>query len=635
MQVVLALLPPLTLLCWLVYLWNQPGSTDLRRVWVFTWTGFNVYLVFSLEALSLFRAVTPLALSLAWLLPSLVFIACALRRWRRGSLIWFANFTFTADANHWLLVVVIGISLAVTLLLAWVAPPQNWDSLTYHMSRVAHWAQNRSLAHYPTGIERQNSMSAGAEMQVLVGYVLSGSDRLANLPAWFALLSSAAAVSWAAAGLGARRAGQWMAAGFTATLPVAVMQASSASTDLVAGCWMACTAAAALAYLQSQRPADLVCLALTSGLAVLTKPTSVPFLLPILLWLGIAMIRKSGLRLAISRAALVAFLVFLLNAGYLARNWITYRQLFNPVDFQIHSHQNRTPLGIASTTLKNLGIHAALPGQPWWNLQIFRLIVGLHFKTGLDINDPRTTADGEYQLSSFPLIIDDRVTNPYHAYLALALTLLAVFLRRRVRLEVGLYILVVTVGIVGFSALYKWNAFGARYHTVLFILLSPLVGALLPSLVSPRIGSAAILGLLVGSLPMLFQNTARPIIPHPLGRVQTSILQTTRLELQFSDAGNMRAYQAITEPILRRSCRQVALALSGEDPEYLFWVLLGAPRQDLNVAWIVSGAPSEKYANPQFTPCAVICSGCPPDQETYRDLPRYPAVHVYQLFLAP
>ncbi len=45
--------------------------------------------------------------------------------------------------------------LALLATLAILAPPNNWDSMVYHMGRVVHWMQNRSVDHYPTSIDRQ------------------------------------------------------------------------------------------------------------------------------------------------------------------------------------------------------------------------------------------------------------------------------------------------------------------------------------------------------------------------------------------------------------------------------------------------------------------------------------------------
>ncbi|HEY9651420.1 MAG TPA: hypothetical protein V6C95_12205, partial [Coleofasciculaceae cyanobacterium] len=45
-----------------------------------------------------------------------------------------------------------GVALIVALvgLVAIVAPPNHSDSMEYHMSRIVHWMQNSSVAHYPT-----------------------------------------------------------------------------------------------------------------------------------------------------------------------------------------------------------------------------------------------------------------------------------------------------------------------------------------------------------------------------------------------------------------------------------------------------------------------------------------------------
>lgn len=45
--------------------------------------------------------------------------------------------------------------------------PNTYDSMTYHMARVAHWMQNESVGYYLTHIGRQNQMGPGAEYLIL------------------------------------------------------------------------------------------------------------------------------------------------------------------------------------------------------------------------------------------------------------------------------------------------------------------------------------------------------------------------------------------------------------------------------------------------------------------------------------
>jgi len=106
---------------------------------------------------------------------------------------------------EWSLVLIVIVALSATAIVAYAAPPNRWDSLTYHMARVAHWAQAGSLGHYATGIERQNLMAPGAEIGMLHAYVLAQGDRLVNFPEWLAMVASVIGAAALAGRLGASR----------------------------------------------------------------------------------------------------------------------------------------------------------------------------------------------------------------------------------------------------------------------------------------------------------------------------------------------------------------------------------------------------------------------------------------------
>jgi len=97
-------------------------------------------------------------------------------------------------------------------LIALLAPPNTFDSMTYHMSRVAHWAHQGSVAPYPTHIVRQITAPPLAEFAILQLQLLSGGDRLANLVQFFALCGCVLNVSLIAARLRAGPRGQILAA---------------------------------------------------------------------------------------------------------------------------------------------------------------------------------------------------------------------------------------------------------------------------------------------------------------------------------------------------------------------------------------------------------------------------------------
>jgi hypothetical protein len=83
-------------------------------------------------------------------------------------------------------------------------------------------------------------------------------------------------------------------------------------------------------------------------------------------------------------------------------------------------------------------------------------------------------------------------------------------------------------------------------------------------------------------------------------------------------------YQDVTEVIKKRNCKDVGIMISGGWPaaEYPLWHLLGAPKEDVRIEWIVSGTPSAKYTLVDFQPCAIICDhSCPSDWEEVQGLP--------------
>jgi len=565
--------------------------------------------MFCLEVLSIFRWVTVLGLVIAWMAPIVVFSFWLWHRKTSGERIVLPTFQFPNSWwNRLILLIICGV-LIITVLVAWITPPQTWDSLTYHLSRVAHWAQNRSIWHYATGIDRQTSMPPGAEEIVLNFYVLTQSDRLASFPQWFSMLGSLIGVSLIAYYLGAKSNGQWLAAGFAATIPMGIVESSSTINDYVATFWVVCVVVECLAYYKNGENRSLMYISLAAGLAILTKPIVVPFLIPYAIALGFLLVKRNGLVTALKWGGVALIVIGLINGGYLTRNYITYGALSNPVDFETHSNQLRNVRGVLSTLIKNAGMHAGLPYLQGVNNEWNLLILKAHIKLGLEIQDPRTTAVGVFHVSP-PSTQEDLVSNPYHAYLILVLVILMFVMVKKQGWSLIVYGLLTISTFILFSYIYKWNGFGTRYHLPFFVLFAPIAGVISGSFDKIKLGYLVALLLLIGSYPWIFSIDSRPLIPK-LGRsiLQSSILNVSRENLYFANSDLHDTYKQITDEIKSIGCSDIGIMLHGDDPEYLLWVLLGAPRSSLNIEWIVS-SPTTRYEQLDFEPCAVICKDC-------------------------
>jgi hypothetical protein len=632
---VLTLLPLAALVVLWLLLGNLVPRWGWRRAALRAAVAAGVWLVLATEALSLLNAITPAGLAAVWALALLAAAgALGIHAKKAGKLL----LPVVRIPSNWLdrlLLVGVLAVLAVTALIARLAPPNTWDSLNYHMPRVAHWAQDRSLRPFATGIEIQNSMNPGAEMIVLHLYVLSGGDRWVNFAEWLAMGLSLIGVTLVARQLGGKPPAGLVAALVAVTLPMGIIQASSTMTDYVTAFWAVCAASEILTLVSGEeRPSAVVpWLASAAGMAVLAKATAVPFLLPLGLWAAIALWRRAGARQAALLAALGACGILILNAGYLARMIAVYGSPVAGERVTTHSNELRDPRVLVSNTLRNAGLEA---GTPWpeVNRVIERAILKVHQWIRLDVNDPRTTTIGEFSIQT-PSQAEDRAGNPAQAWLYVFVGALILVRRREIGGRALIYAGALAAGFLLFGYLFKWQVFGVRLHLPFFVLFAPVAGVGLTRALPAAFGRIVALALVLLSIPWLVGIEERPLLRDLEGSHMPSVLYETRRNLYLGGAGTPGLVE-ITDQTREAGCREVGIALAGGAAEYPWWVFLGAPDQGLRIEWIVSGTPSERFEDPSFSPCAIVCdTSCPAEWARVRGLPLVFEDQGYRLFLRP
>jgi hypothetical protein len=628
-------LPILTFVSFFLTLRTLETDEDWRASFLRAGIIGGVYATLALEILSLIQGITLVNLVLIWLIPLLGSIGWLVYRHRKGYRPGAINWTFLRDRFAILLVIGILIILFLTALVAWKTPPQTWDSLNYHMSRVAHWAQQQSIRYYPTGIEVQNNMPPGAEFLVLQSYVLSQGDHWVNFIQWFAMVASLVGVSWIARQLGANSKGQLLSVVFAATIPMGIVQASSTMTDYVLTFWMVCVASEAVRLHQGKvKVKGVMYLSLAAGLAILTKPTSYAFLTPFALWVCWSLVRNKGWRYFFLSTMIALILVTSIVAGPFIRNQLLYGNPVGPTDrFDQHANQLLDARGLISNLVRNISLHIRTP-SPYVNKGFALIIQSFHKWIGLDVNDPRTTAWGKFKIST-PSTNEILTGNPLHALLILGTIVVLIWKRHRWPNALLLYSLGVLFSFILFSFLYKWLIFGSRLQLPFFVIYAPIAGFLLGRMKPKRLGEWIGVILLLGSLPWLFSIETRPILASPGRSPVKSVLTESRLNLLFSN--NAYLIEPARDVVIRieeAGCSQVGLMLTGNGAEYPFWYMLEAPRSDLRIEWIVAGTESARLSDPSFDPCAVICENCQIQTQTFRGLPQVFERAPYRLFLS-
>jgi hypothetical protein len=205
---------------------------------------------------------------------------------------------------------------AVTL--GTLTPQNEWDALTYHLARAALWAQQGHVGYIPGAIDaRLNGNPPNAEIGQLAVLILGGGERLVWLPQLTAVLAAALAIFGIGRSTGWTVGEALFGALAFVTLPLVVLQMSSALNDLVVAAFF--TVAAYFALGTGRRTAAAAALGLALGFGA---KISAPLLLAVFILVVVAARRRSVFEIGAIVGAGVAggsawYLVNLSNTGSL------------------------------------------------------------------------------------------------------------------------------------------------------------------------------------------------------------------------------------------------------------------------------------------------------------------------------
>ncbi len=185
----------LTLLITILAIYMKTGKGILSLIYAhILWTG---YLFAVTECLSLFAMIRRRYVCLAWLV---YFCFWGVIVWKgRRDLIKTIRVTYSncrlsvRSALEYVLLLVIFLLLVMNTYIALHTVPYNWDSMTYHLSRIMYWIQNRSVSYFDTNIPRQLVSPVLAEYVNLHLFSINGlsdvyANMVQNLSQWFCVV---------------------------------------------------------------------------------------------------------------------------------------------------------------------------------------------------------------------------------------------------------------------------------------------------------------------------------------------------------------------------------------------------------------------------------------------------------------
>ncbi len=524
-----------------------------------------------------------------------------------------------AENVAWL--VVVALILGVLGYLGWSFLPSNGDSLVYHLVRVEHWIQDRSIRPFPAQYLAQIELSPLAEYNLAHFHLLAGTNRFDGYMQLLACTVCLAAVSEVARLLGGSRWTQVVAVVICATIPSGVLLATSTENDYFAAAIGICTVSIALAWPSEGRVwVPSLLLGMGAGLCYMAKGTLPLLMGPVIVFILLLHLARGiqlqGVIASVKRwsgiVALAALAIVAMAVPFVEQNISLFGSPIGPVSRSTQS-TNLTPAAAAANVVRSTAAFFMMGnGKSGVETDISEAVLGhLHHVFlwfHIDPNDQnyvlgtQTDAFAKGDYSAW-----DRSQNssadPWQVILivvSVPILVVASFRRRRGARTALLMAAGLTVGYLLFTGTARWSVFNVRYQLPLLVAWSPVIAVALSRL--PKMATRIVLAFLVLTcIPQLFQNIEEPFSHQEYAAKSLSPYFLDTIVKKYVSVSNAE-YTSTSKVIANSSCHRVGLA-NWILVEYPLWVGLQyddwhGEIQDVNVPNV-----SSRFENPAFKPC--------------------------------
>lgn len=511
---------------------------------------------------------------------------------------------------------------ATVLLLALITTPYNWDSMTYHLPRIAHWAQNRSVAHFSTNSIRQISSPVLGEFVNLHVYILCrGHDLLFNLLQGSSYLTCAVMAAAIAGRLSCDRRFRFLAALLYMSMPIAFAEALTTQVDNFATVWLLFFVYRLMEYTDRETSMRFdgitACRVGTMGLCVawgyLTKPSVCVGMVVFALWLLLVCIVRRDRPGDLGRIFFCALpCVALPMAPEILRNFKSFGAYASPSAGAQQLVATLQPSYLIVNLLKNLSFNMPTAlvkdGHEIFTVIAVKAAALLH----VELNAESISEKGrEYMLHEAGNYNCDTAGGPVVLWLFIFCALWALLRFGKTQWEKcgrG-YAIAAAVSFLAFCTVLRWEPFVGRYMISYLALLCPFIAVILQLETDGKKREPLRWGI-VGTVCFLCVMELLG-----LSRYHYKIFQEharTRPYSYFAARWDeMAPYAALTDQIKSRGYENVGLYLhKADDFEYPFWAMLDGCRLE----HVLVDNETAGYADETFVPDCIIWFGELPEE---------------------
>jgi hypothetical protein len=578
---------PLLLLPWLLAAFLQrrqkePTARDWGEALLRGWLWTQLATLLTAEILSLGSFLTPGVLTAVWTGFAMV-VLILVRPWRGFHI----QPVYSEPAEgvpgapwRWLMLGVILVLALLTLAAGLASAPNTSDSLSYRLPRVEQMAQAGHLGAFMSGSLRQLSMPPFPDIALAQLRILTHDDRLLALVQWqgflVAILAAARIGGRIASGAGpdqARSARIWSAL-LVATVPMAVLQASSTQTDLLTAAFVLVLIERCLSWKPKPSLTVSIEIGITAGLLSLTKGTGVLVGLPFgLCFLGMVVrSRHSG---CWQHALIAGCLACLLFVPHAIRQHQIFGTFLGPAGEGVLVERPGTA-GFFDTALRH-ALQSLRPGDPVTTAWTAAAVDQLANWTGAISDRGGNTFPGSRFDEPLPwarIWHEDFAPAPLHSLL-LVLAIGAALLsgRRAEPIGVRSYALAWLAAAALFALLIRWQVWGTRLQLPLLLAGMPLAGWWMANRFgresAPLHRTLLAMPFVLSGFAAALLNQSRPLVG------ERSVLTVDRVRSMFANnPAEATEFVQIADRIRDESWTRIGMVGGETSSEYPLWALL-------------------------------------------------------------
>ena len=499
---------------------------EVRLAIIKAFIGITFFSYIICEILSLFNVFSFKYVLISWFLINGLIIFLNKEKIKLNVFSIFSQKVLIPKKEKNILLFVFIIIIVPLLLLDIFIPPNNWDSMAYHLPRVEHWIQNKNIYPYPTNIVRQVLTSPLSEYIIANFQILAITDSFSNLVqfASFIFILFSATLIFSLLKIGIK--GQLFILLALLSLPMMLFQATTTQTDLLASFFFITFILFALRIIQTEVnfKTNFIFLALSLTLGILTKYHIAIFAAPIILYLLFVLLKKKNNKNTIFAILISCLTITIILVPLFVRNIyffgsITGKNLFDENASIVNS--TISIINMLSNNFKHIVDFISLPINGYNNL-LFSINHFFHNVIGISENAPGNNWAGEpFTVNNY--LNEDTAGSLFHALLII-LSLALVF-KSKYKTKLIFLFAYCFIAFSLYGLLFRYTPFNIRLLLPVLILLIIISTYIIYTSITNKytINGLMFLFLIISIFPVYF-NRAKPIIGNPfyLRRVLTN-----------------------------------------------------------------------------------------------------------------